>query len=148
MTESFFSQKVSRCTVSDLVISTPSPLFLEGFVKLCRLALTQRVLNVPETSPAKGLLKILPLRTYREPSGVNGKTDNLTIKLYFGSNSPYIMYPLLIFTGGANIPKSSMMSTGRLVARRPREQIMDVLETSTGFLPHKFFKFNSQTHRN
>ena len=50
--------------------------------------------------------------TYRRPSGdlpgSNGKIDNLTIKLYFESNSPSIKYLFLLFTREAHIPKPLM----------------------------------------
>ena len=40
--------------------------------------------------------------------GINGKINHFRIKLNFGSNSPYITYLFLYFTGELNIEKSSI----------------------------------------
>ena len=77
-------------------------------------------------------LNVLTSRTYKGPTGdlqgTNGKNDNLTTKLHFESNSPYITYLFQYFTGEVNISKSDMGScTGRvqnLVAGRLRDQII------------------------
>ena len=77
-------------------------------------------------------LKVLTSRTYKGPTtdlqGTNGKNDNLTTKLHFESNSPYITYLFQYFTGEVIIPKSYMGSyterVRNLVAGRPRDQII------------------------
>ena len=51
--------------------------------------------DVPGTSP-KGYLKLLITRNSK------GESDNLTVKLHFGSNRAYVTYLFLNFTGGEN----------------------------------------------
>ena len=56
-------------------------------------------------NPPKGHLKVLTFGTYSREDfqKSNKKNDNLTTKLYFGSNSLYITYLLLYLRGGAKI---------------------------------------------
>ena len=82
--------------------------------------LSQPASDTSKTS-SKGLLKVLTCRLTGDLQGTfqrtNGKSDNFTIKLYFGSNTPNITYLFLYFTGEASIPKSQMEKSPGLIHR-------------------------------
>ena len=71
-----------------------------------RTAMTQPAQDNPGTPP-EDLIKVLTFQTYWGPSGdslvTNTKIYDLLIKLYFRSNSPFITYLFLSFTGKTNI---------------------------------------------
>ena len=69
---------------------------------------TQPAHDVSETSP-EGSLNVLTSRTYKGPSGesegTNAKIGDFMGKLFFRSNSSFITYLFLFYTGRTNLQK-------------------------------------------
>ena len=102
----------------------------------------------------------LTSRTYKEPSGysqgTNIKIDDFMKKLSFRSNSPFITYLFLFFTGRTNVLNVQKFKSS--TRGRPRDvcdtQLRDVhgvkwwnvLRTSVGRRSSMLFKLNAQTH--
>ena len=94
----------------------------------------------------------LTSRTYKEPSGdsqgTNTKIDDFMKKLSFRSNSPFITYLFLFFTGRTNVLNVQKFKSS--TRGRPRDvhriKWWNVLRTSVGRRSSMLFKLNAQTH--
>ena len=104
----------------------------------------------------EGSLKVLTSGTYKGSSGdsqgTNTKTDELTKKLFFKSNSPCITY-VILFSAGKKKFKSYTWRPGRprdfygtQLRVVPKTKWREALGTFARRWSNMVFKFNSQTH--
>ena len=81
---------------------------------------TQPTYDVPRTSP-EGPLKIPTSGTCRGPlgesQGTNTKIDNFMKKWFLRSNSPFITYVFLLFTGRTNTQKLTSLGPDQMMGR-------------------------------